>query len=84
MKAMNKSGEPIPDKYDLEINPAHPIMSRLHAMRQSDNALAGKVAEQVLDNARVAAGLLEDPRAMLKRLNELLEEVLSAKPQGTS
>ena len=34
-------------------------------MRQTDDALAAKVAEQVLDNARVAAGLLEDPRAML-------------------
>jgi hypothetical protein len=40
-----------------------------------------KVAEQVLDNARVAAGLLEDPRTMLKRLNELLEQVLVA-PRG--
>ena len=34
------------------------------------------VAEQILDNARVAAGLLEDPRTMLKRLNDLLERVL--------
>ena len=63
-------------KQDLEINPAHPIMVRLDAMRLKDNALAASVAEQVLDNARVAAGLLEDPRAMLNRLNQLLEKVL--------
>ncbi|MEW6302244.1 MAG: molecular chaperone HtpG [Verrucomicrobiota bacterium] len=79
MKAMQKDKEIAPVKYDLEINPAHPIMNRLHVMRQNDTALAAKVAEQVLDNARVAAGLLEDPRAMLKRLNELLEQVLVAK-----
>jgi len=64
---------------DLEINPRHPIVIRLEAIRRSDDALAAKVAEQVLDNARMAAGLLEDPRAMLRRLNELLEQVLAAK-----
>jgi hypothetical protein len=46
-------------------------------MRQKDAALAGSVAEQMLDNARVAAGLLDDPRAMLTRLNLLLEKVLA-------
>ncbi len=80
MKSMKRDTD-APDivKHDLEINPAHPLMSRLNAMRQADPALAGKVAEQVLDSARVAAGLMEDPRAMLKRINELLEQVLTAK-----
>lgn len=78
MKAMKKEGEDTAAaKHDLEINPTHPIISRLDAMRQKDAALAVSVAEQVLDNARVAAGLLEDPRAMLNRLNQLLEKVLS-------
>ncbi|MDB6112497.1 MAG: molecular chaperone HtpG [Pedosphaera sp.] len=80
MKSMKKEGEASPDaQHDLEINPAHPIMARLDQIRQTDPALATKVAEQILDNARVAAGLLEDPRAMLKRLNELLEQVLVTK-----
>jgi len=77
LKAMKQdAGENAPVKHDLEINPAHPILSRLEAMRQKDSALAASVAEQILDNARVAAGLLEDPRAMLNRLNQLLEKVL--------
>jgi len=80
MKAMRKEGEAAPEvKQDLEINPQHPILVRLESVRQADAALAGQVAEQLLDNARVAAGLLEDPRAMLKRLNELLERVLAGK-----
>ncbi|MEI6076166.1 MAG: molecular chaperone HtpG [Verrucomicrobiota bacterium] len=80
MKAMKQNSEPdLPVKYDLEINPAHPLVTRLEAIRQQDAALAASVAEQILDNARVAAGLLEDPRAMLTRLNQLLERVL-AKP----
>lgn len=68
--------EAMPGKQDLEINPRHAVIVRLAAMRQSDQALAAKVADQIYDNARIAAGLLEDPRAMLKRLNELLEQVL--------
>jgi len=78
MKAMKQDVDAtMPVKHDLEINPAHPIMARLDAMRQKDPALAASVGEQVLDNARVAAGLLEDPRAMLTRLNQLLEKVLT-------
>jgi len=77
MKSLKKEGEDGDGaKQDLEINPSHPIITRLDKIRQSDPDLAGKVAEQVFDNARVAAGLLEDPRKMLKRLNELLEKVL--------
>jgi molecular chaperone HtpG len=78
MKAMKQDGPELPGaKHDFEINPAHPIISRLDAMRHKDVALATSVAEQILDNARVAAGLLEDPRAMLTRLNSLLEKVLA-------
>jgi HSP90 family molecular chaperone len=77
MKAMKQDGQDLPAaKHDFEINPAHPLIARLDAMRQKDAALAGSVAEQLLDNARVAAGLVEDPRAMLTRLNSLLEKVL--------
>jgi TNF receptor-associated protein 1 len=76
MKAMKQDNLPSA-KYDFEINPAHPVIARLDAMRQKDAALAGSVAAQLLDNARVAAGLLEDPKAMLTRMNSLLEKVLA-------
>jgi molecular chaperone HtpG len=78
MKAMKQdSTQEVPATHDMEINPAHPLITRLEVIRQKDSALAASVAEQVLDNARVAAGLLEDPRAMLTRLNQLLERVLA-------
>lgn len=80
LKQMQKEGQPSPEfSFDLEINPRHPIIIRLDKLRSSESALAEKVAEQIYDNARVAAGVLEDPRAMLKRLNELLEQFLTAK-----
>jgi len=38
-------------------------------------ALAGSglVASQLFDNTMIAAGLLEDARGMVKRMNELME-----------
>jgi molecular chaperone HtpG len=82
LKAMRREGAPEPEtKFDLEVNPRHPVIVRLEQMRASDPALAEKVAAQVFDNARVAAGVLEDPRTMLKRLNELLERVLVETPK---
>lgn len=79
LRATQKGQEIKPEEQDLEINPRHPVIVRLDKMRAKDEALAIQVAEQVNDNARVAAGLMEDPRAMLKRLNELLEKVLAEK-----
>jgi molecular chaperone HtpG len=77
LKAMKKDAPDVAlGKQDMEINPAHPIMVRLEAARQKDAAFATQVAEQILDNARVAAGVLEDPRLMVKRLNQLLERAL--------
>jgi molecular chaperone HtpG len=78
MKMMNRDGGPsLEAAPDLEINPDHPMIARLEKSRHSDAALAQQVAEQIFDNALVGAGLLDDPRAMLARLNSLLEKVLT-------
>ncbi len=76
MKAMKKPGEADePVKVNLEINPRHAVIKKLHAMRTADADKAELVAEQLLDNALIAAGLLEDPSRMVARLNKLLESV---------
>ncbi len=78
MKMMNREDGPSLDsKPDLEINPDHAMLVRLNSIRETDAPLAGEVSEQIFDNALVAAGLLDDPRAMLGRLNSLLEKLLA-------
>ena len=78
MKMMNREGgKNLEAAPDFEINPDHPMIVRLEKIRHTDKPLAEQVAEQVFDNALVSAGLLEDPRAMLARLNSLLERVLT-------
>jgi molecular chaperone HtpG len=76
LKNLNR-GEENPFKQNLEINPAHPMMAGLEATRQSNPDLAKQVAEQIYDNALISAGLLEDPQAMLKRINALLEQLVT-------
>ncbi|KAJ2715149.1 hypothetical protein H4R19_001364 [Coemansia spiralis] len=56
----------------VEINPRDPVIVGLFALKSSDEDLARKIAMQLLDNALIAAGILDDPRSMLKRLNEIL------------
>ena len=59
----------------LEINPSHPIIIALAAVKDS-NLIADQVAQQLFDNALIAAGLIDDPRQMLSRLNEILVAAL--------
>jgi molecular chaperone HtpG len=80
LQAVKREGDgPAWAKPDLEINPRHVVITRLEAVRHVDEGLATMVGEQVFDNALVAAGLLDDPRTMLKRLNDLLERTLAAR-----
>ncbi|HEY8901279.1 MAG TPA: molecular chaperone HtpG, partial [Chthoniobacterales bacterium] len=76
LKNLNR-GEENPFKQNLEINPAHPMMAGLEATRASNPDLAKQVAEQIYDNALISAGLLEDPNAMLRRINSLLEQLVT-------
>ena len=79
LKAMGQGEDREDDVPDLEINPDHPIIVRLNAIRLENVDLASQIASQVFDNAMVGAGLMEDPRTMLTRLNALLETLLTKK-----
>jgi molecular chaperone HtpG len=58
----------------LEINPGHGFIGRLNGLRKENEGLAKDLAEQLLDNSLLGAGLLADPRAMVSRLNKLLSK----------
>jgi molecular chaperone HtpG len=75
MKAMNRPGADAPLRVNLELNPRHAVIRRLHEMHTANPDRAKLVAEQLLDNALIGAGLLDDPSAMVARLNKLLETV---------
>ncbi|XP_073799487.1 heat shock protein 75 kDa, mitochondrial isoform X1 [Danio rerio] len=60
----------------LEINTGHDLIKKLHALKDSNPELAQLLLEQIYDNAMIAAGLNEDPRPMISRLNQLLTRAL--------
>jgi len=77
MQAMNQEFGQI-GKKTLEINPQHPIMRKLSALRESESeeAFLTTAVEQIYDNALIAAGLLSDPRTMVTRNYEILQKAL--------
>ena len=76
MKSMNR-GADMPVKHHLEINPNHAMLAGLNVTRTENPELGRQVVEQIYDNGLITAGLLEDPQAMLKRINALLEKLVT-------
>jgi len=75
MKAMKKDEADSPLRVNLEINPRHAVLTRLHTLHTESPDKAKLVAEQLLDNALISAGLLDDATPMVARLNKLLENI---------
>jgi molecular chaperone HtpG len=72
---LKQAGHEVPaSKPDLEINPAHPLVSRLKD--ETDDARFSSWSNVLLDQAMLSeGGKLEDPVAFVNRLNDLLQEV---------
>ena len=70
-RIMEAAGQPVPEaKPILELNPEHPLMSRLES---AEDERFGDLAHILLDQAIIAeGGHLDDPAAYVKRLNSLL------------
>ena len=66
----------------LQVNPRHPLVKNLAALYSNNGDLAGLISQQLLDNARIAAGLLEDPSQMVQRNYQILEQLSSVKKKA--
>nr|XP_033714096.1 heat shock protein 75 kDa, mitochondrial-like [Tursiops truncatus] len=60
----------------LEINPRHRLIKKLNQLRDSEPDLAQLLVDQIYENAVITAGLDDDPRPMVSRLNHLLVKAL--------
>lgn len=72
-KLLNKEFE-VPKKV-LEINPRHPIMSRLGSLPAEDPRTA-MVIDQVYEDALLIEGIHPDPASMIGRIQQLIEKAL--------
>jgi len=66
-------------KQQVEINSSHPVILKLDKLRTKDESLAKLIVEQIFDNALMQAGLLDDGRVMVPRLNKLMDIALESK-----
>lgn len=75
MKAMDENFKD-EVKVELEINPRHPLVKKLSETKDSQPEVAKLVAAQLLDNALISAGLLDDARGTISRMNSLMEKAM--------
>jgi len=75
MRAMDENFKD-ESKVELEINPRHPLVRKLAETTASNPELAKLVSQQLLDNALISAGLLEDARDTIRRMNELMQKAM--------
>jgi len=78
MKYIDPQKTPDLPKQQLEVNPKHEIILKLNTIRKNKPNMAITVASQVFDNALIAAGLMDDSRAILPRINKLLVSALDS------
>lgn len=77
MRFVDPGRAPVVPKVHLQINRKHPIIVGLETLRTTDSSLAESVAEQIMDNALIQAGLVDDSRSMIPRLNKLIERAIA-------
>ncbi len=75
MKAMDENFKD-EVKVELEINPSHPLILKLAEVRETEPEVAKLVASQLHDNALISAGLLDDARETISRMNRLMEKAM--------
>ena len=73
MRSMGQDAS-IPLEVLFDINPRHQLIINLNTQRESNPDLAKLIALQSFDNALVAAGLMEDPKDMVSRMYDILEQ----------
>jgi len=78
MKAVDPKNAPELPKQQVQVNARHPIILRVNDLRLSDpnNDIAREAITQVFDNALIQAGLIDDSRSMVPRINKILERAL--------
>eukprot|EP00743_Colponemidia_sp_Colp-15_P006611 GILK01007124.1.p1 GENE.GILK01007124.1~~GILK01007124.1.p1 ORF type:complete len:686 (+),score=140.46 GILK01007124.1:58-2115(+) len=73
MRSFDQGSLPPLPLMKMEINPKHTLIRNLFNLKHSDPALASTLIQQLFDTSLIAAGLLDDPRTMLKRLYDIMD-----------
>jgi len=78
MRTIDPKHAPELPKQQIQVNTAHPIIKYINIIRNHDENLAKDSLLQLFDNALIQAGLVDDNRTMVPRINKILEKALSS------
>jgi molecular chaperone HtpG len=73
MRALKKDDELEAAEVILEINPRSGLIKDLAVLSESKPETAQLIADQLLDNSMLAAGLIDDPQTLIARNMKLME-----------
>jgi len=83
MRAVDPKHAPELPKQQVQVNSKHIIIKKLNEVRKVDEELAREALEQIFDNALIQAGLVDDSRSMVPRINKILERALGGGGPGS-
>ena len=77
MKAMqqNEGSNYDNSEIHLEINPHHPLIKNLAKLHTKNNSVAKLLANQILNTAKISAGLMEDPSDLVEKNYEIMNKL---------
>jgi len=73
MRALKKDDELDAPEVILEINPRSSLIKNLAGLTDKNADVAAMIAEQLLDNSLLSAGLIDDPQQIVSRSMKLME-----------
>jgi len=83
MKAVDPQNTPELPKQQVQVNGKHPLILNVNTLREVDPTLAKDAIEQIFDNALIQAGLVDDGRSMVPRINKILQRALENANKGS-
>ena len=76
LKAMQKeSMQSSEDSYNLEINPNHQLIKNLSELKNTNPDTAKLITLQIIETAKVSAGLIEDPSNLVEQNYKIMERL---------
>jgi len=65
-------------KQQVQVNSKHPLIVSIDKLRATSPEMATESVEQLFDNALIQAGLIDDGRSMVPRINKILQRALDS------
>eukprot|EP01127_Copromyxa_protea_P002733 TRINITY_DN12697_c0_g1_i1.p1 TRINITY_DN12697_c0_g1~~TRINITY_DN12697_c0_g1_i1.p1 ORF type:complete len:742 (+),score=248.43 TRINITY_DN12697_c0_g1_i1:126-2228(+) len=78
MMQVDPKNAPELPKQQVQVNSKHPLILSIEKLRKTNPGVAKDAIEQIFDNALIQAGLIDDGRAMVPRINKILQTALDS------